>query len=175
MLANNRARIQIKICLMLLFFIPGTVFAADIALDSSFDSWTWVSAINSTNLTAGTGSDLTSTYDSAEDQLKITITNTSGNPWTVTARISTNDLPTDASLWVARTSNGTGGDSSYIDSSPVDIDQFVEVPTSGSVTFITGSRDQTSIPVRIRLSGITLNKTSPGNYAPKISFDISQP
>ncbi len=134
------------------------VTAAD--LTSSGD---WVESLNATNLVSGAGTDLPSTLESISGVTILSVSNVTG-AWRVTARRSSSNWDNHLTLYVRRTSAGTGTGS--ISGG----DGYVEITGSDSEIF-TGSDARTSISVQYKLTGLAHN-LSPSTYLSSLTFTV---
>ena len=110
----------------------------------------WSRTIGASDLIAGAGSDLSSTYQSAADAVSITISGTAGvgDNWEVEVKKSGAGWPSSFILWVKRTSSGTGGS--------VSGGTTYQTVTGTSSSFFSGSDDVSGINVQLQLSGVSI-------------------
>jgi len=116
----------------------------------------WTENIDSIDLIAGAGSDLINLYESSTNVTVLTITNVIGSAWQLNARRSDTLWDADFSIFIKRTSDGTGpgtisGGTAYIELSTFDTQIF------------TGTDNRSDISVQYKLTG--MSKTiSPNTY-----------
>jgi hypothetical protein len=126
----------------------------------------WTQTINASNLVSGAGSNLIATYQSATNATTLTIS----NPTSPTGRWVVNVNRTDTkwlgvfTLYVKRTSNGTGsgsitGGSSYI------------IINTTSTQFFSGRRARSGINLQYELTGMSIN-VSPSTYSTTVTFTV---
>ena len=123
----------------------------------------WSETIDASDLQAGAGSDLISTYESAADTVSIDITATSGNWGLDVKKIDTN-WHSNLHLHVKRTSDGTGsgtisGGDSYQE--VTDIDQ----------SFFSGNSDRSNVNVQLKLTGVSI-QVPPDTYTTTIYYTV---
>lgn len=123
----------------------------------------WTETIDASDLIAGAGSDLQSDYYSATNATTLDVT-AIGN-YKVDVRRSDTNWSGDFTLYLKRTSDGTGsgtisGGTSYITVSLTDTE------------FFTGSLDRSGIDVQYHLAGMSVN-ISPDTYSTTITFTIT--
>ena len=125
----------------------------------------WSPVIGAADLVAGAGSALRSTYESAADQVSVTISDTagSGDAWRVDVRRVDGTWNDDVDLWIVRTSDGTGGTVTGGTS-------YVQVTTSDQ-TFFSGSDDVSGIACRLRLTGVSI-AVPPGSYGTTVWLTV---
>ncbi len=158
---NLPVRIFIMFLLAPLFFAPQMTHAAI----SISVTGTWSETVDKYDLISGAGSDLTASYESATDQVSITVSNTSGagDSWRVDVRKVDTNWHSDLSLWVKRTGSGTGGSvsggSSY------------QQLTGSDQSFFTGSDDVSGITVQLKLSGMSV-QVPPGSYTTTVYYTV---
>lgn len=123
----------------------------------------WSRTITSSDLTAGAGSDLKSTYESASNATTINIL---GVTWQVAVRRVDTSWNSDFVLSVKRTSDGTGKGSTISGGL-----SYVTVGTTDSA-FFSGTKNKTGINLQYQLSGVSIT-IPPGNYSTSITFTIT--
>jgi len=109
----------------------------------------WSETINASDLQAGAGSDLVSTYESAADTVSIDISATSGNWGLDVKKIDTN-WHSNLHLHVKRTSDGT-----YEPANISDGTTYQEV-TGINTSFFSGSGDGIDVNVQLKLTGVSI-------------------
>lgn len=124
----------------------------------------WSQTINSSNLTGGAGTDLTSAYTSAGNQVLLSISNTVGtHNWNVTVRRVDAVWNSNLNLYVQRTSDGTAsagnvsGGTSY------------QLVTTSDQLFFTGHNNANNFAVQIQLNGVSL-QVPPASYTTTLTF-----
>lgn len=157
----KRCILIVSICVVLLSS-QSPLYAIDIYATGG---WTDL-VINSSHLRGGAGSDLVDSFESNANATMISITGTSdaSDVWEVQIRKSTSSWPSDAILSVERTGDGGGGGS--IDEGT----SYIAVGES-DVTFFRGSGDRTNVPVRYKISGLSI-MVPPGTYSALITFTV---
>jgi hypothetical protein len=123
----------------------------------------WTLVIDETDLQAGPGSDLIAQYPSASDQIVVDITQT-GKRWTVYIQGAVTNWHSDLSVYVRRTSNGTGngwisGGTSWMQM------------TLGSQQFFQGARRRLGINVQCGLTGMSI-QVPPDTYSGTITYTV---
>jgi len=126
----------------------------------------WNETIDATDLIAGAGSGLRSTYTSAENTTTLNITRARGKDyyWRVDIRRSDTNWPTGLTLYVRRKSDGTGygsisGGTAYMPISTTD------------QTFFNASDNRSGIDCQYQLSGMSID-ISPGTYSTTIVYTV---
>lgn len=122
----------------------------------------WSETIDENDLLAGAGTDLKDSYESPDNQVSITISNTTGS-WRVDVRKVDTHWHADLSLSVRRTGSGTGG-------SVLDGTTYQEL-TGTDQPFFTGSNDVSGITVQIKLSGMSI-QVSPDTYTTTVYYTV---
>ena len=123
----------------------------------------WTLIIDETDLIAGPGSDLNPQYPSASDQITVDITST-GKNWTVYIQGSVNNWHSDLSVYVRRTSDGTGN--GWISGGT----NWMQV-TLGSQQFFQGRRRRLGINVQCGLTGMSI-QVPPDDYTGTITYTV---
>ena len=134
-------------------------WAADIAASGG-----WNRTITSGDLIAGAGTDLISQQESNSDATTLTITSTSGGAWRIKVRHTPGPWNNDLTLWIRRTSDGTGigsisGGSGYIQVTTLDTE------------ICAGTNDRSGISIQYKLSGLSKN-VSPDSYLSSVLFTV---
>lgn len=126
----------------------------------------WSETINASDLQAGAGSDLISTYESVSNAVSIDISGTAGvsDNWRVDIKKVDSVWHNSFHLYVKRTSDGAGsgsvsGGASYQE--VTDIDQ----------SFFSGDNDRSNINVQLKLDGVSI-QIPPDNYATTIYYTV---
>ena len=123
----------------------------------------WTLTIDETDLIAGPGSDLNPQYPSATDQITVDITQT-GKNWTVYIQGSVTNWHSDLSVYVRRTSDGTGNGSISGGTNWMQV-------TLGSQQFFQGRRRRLGINAQFGLTGMSV-QVPPDTYSGTITYTI---
>ena len=107
----------------------------------------WSKSVGALDLSAGPGSDLIDTQESAPDQGVISIEGAPG-PWRVDVRKSDTAWDGELRLALRRTSDGTGSGAISGGGSYVEVGAF-------DTTLFSGDSDRAGIGVQLRLSGVS--------------------
>lgn len=124
---------------------------------------TWVATISSQSLTGGAGSGLAQQVESLTAVTTLTISNTSG-AWSLRAHRSGGHEHGDVTVYVRRTSNGTGtgtiaGGSGYVELTTADAELF------------SGSENRNGVTLQFKISGVS-HRLTPDTYFSNIVFTI---
>ncbi len=156
---------SLRLPFIIIFFLLFLPNAKAIAIEI-FATGGWNETINATDLIAGAGSDLISTYTSAENDTTLNITKARGKDyyWRVDIRRSGTNWPPGFNLYARRKSDGTGygsisGGTTYIPISATD------------QTFFNGSENRSGINCQYQLSGMSIN-IPPGTYITNIIYTV---
>jgi len=105
--------------------------------------------IGTSDLIAGAGSDLNSSYPSSSSAIQITITNTGNKAWTI--NVHKNDTSWDSRLHlkIMRTSSGSGP------GSVIGGMGYIQL-TDNDQPFFAGSGDNANIPVQVLLDNVSV-------------------
>jgi hypothetical protein len=152
--------IAVALCTFLL--APGCAWAViNITVTGS-----WTQTIDKNNLTGGPGTDLTSTYTSAQNINLVTITGavSKRDNWQINIKRINNTWNGSLQISARRTSSGTGtgsvsGGQNYIQVSETD------------TVFFTGAGNLSGIRVQLQLTGASL-QVSPNQYSTTIQYTI---
>lgn len=125
----------------------------------------WSETIDASDLIAGAGSNVTSQYESVTGSTTLDIINTAGGSWRIVARRADSTWDVNLSLFVRRTSDGSGpgailSGTSYVQLSALDTEMF------------TGTGDRGTVAVRFKLTGVSKD-LSPNIYSTGIIFTIT--
>lgn len=135
------------------------ILAGDVAVDGS-----WSVGVGVADLTGGAGTDLAGSHESADGEITLTVSNTSGQ-WRIDVRRVDADWPEALSLAIRRTSAGTGGSvsggTSYLTVDGLDRQ------------FITGIGDVSGIKLQEKIGGVSV-RIPPGLYATTLVFTITE-
>jgi len=124
----------------------------------------WSETIDSTDLQAGAGSDLISTYESAVDTVSIDISATIGN-WGLDVKKFDTNWHSDLHLHVKRTSDGTGSGS-------ISGGGAYQEVTDTDQSFFSGNGDRSSINVQLELTGVSI-QVPPDTYTTTVYYTVS--
>lgn len=127
----------------------------------------WSETIDASDLQAGAGSDLKSTYESAADAGLLTISDTAGGAWRVDVRRSDTTWHTNFTLSVKRTGDGTGGGS-------ISSGAAYQAIGLSDAAFFSGAGDRSGIPLQFKLEGMSL-QVPPATYSTTITYTVSPP
>jgi len=123
----------------------------------------WTLVIDENDLQAGPGSDLNPQYPSAADQITIDITQT-GKNWTVNIQGSVTNWYSGLSVYVRRTSDGSGSGSISGGTGWMQV-------TLGSQQFFTGNKRRLGINVQCGLTGMSI-QVPPDIYSGTITYTV---
>jgi len=124
----------------------------------------WYETIDASDLQAGAGSDLISTYESASDTVSIDISSTAGN-WGLDVKKVDDNWHSNLHLHAKRASDGTG--SGTISGG----DAYQEV-TDTDLSFFSGSEDRSNVNVQLRLTGVSI-QVPPDAYTATVYYTVS--
>ncbi len=150
-------RYSVIALLMFFIFAGQSGSATDISVTGS-----WSETIDENDLLAGAGTDLKNSYESPDNQVSITISNTTGS-WRVDIKRVDTNWHADLSLSVRRTGSGAGGSVSGGDT-------YTEV-TGTDQPFFTGSNGVSGITAQIKLSGMSI-QVSPDSYSATVYYTV---
>lgn len=138
---------------------------SDAAMDIAA-AGTWSPTAGPSDLIAGAGSDLTSSYQSISDQLLLAISNTSGNDdnWRVDVRRSDTNWHASFVISVKRTGDGIGGGSIAGGSA-------YQSAGVSDAAFFSGAGDRDGIPIQLQISGVSV-QIPPDTYSTAIIFTV---
>ena len=124
----------------------------------------WAETIDASDLQAGAGSDLISTYESASNVGIVDISSTAGN-WALVIKKTDTNWHGNFHLYVKRTSDGSGsgtisGGTAYQEIT--DLDQ----------SFFSGSNDRSNINLQLKLEGVSI-QVPPDVYTATIYYTVS--
>ena len=127
----------------------------------------WTLTLNSANLVAGAGSDLTGSYQSAANAALLGVTGAGGSAsWHISVHRADTLWNAALTLSLQRTGNGSGGTvsggTSYQSIGLVD------------TTFFSGTSNVSSIPVQFQLAGLSV-KVPVNNYSTTVTFTVTSP
>lgn len=125
----------------------------------------WSETIDASDLQAGAGSDLNSTYESGSSQVSIDISGTAGggDDWRVDVKKVDTIWHGNLTLWVKRTSAGTGGS--------VSGGTFYQPVGGTDSSFFNGSDDVSGIEVQLQLTGVSVS-VPPNTYTTTVTYTV---
>ena len=141
-----------------LLALSSTDHAADLVSNGD-----WAETITASNLVSGAGSNPQSQLQSMAGVTALTISNAPGS-WTLRARRSGGPWSGAVSLFVKRTSAGSGS------GSIAGGDSFVEV-TGSDVEIFNGSEARSNVALQFKLTGLSVG-VSPASYLSSIVFTV---
>jgi hypothetical protein len=126
----------------------------------------WTQSIDKNNLTGGTGTDLTSTFTSAQNANLITITGAKNrnDNWQINIKRIDTAWNSSLQIFAMRTSSGTGQGS-------VSGGQAYIQVTQNDTTFFTGAGSLSGISVQLMLTGASL-QVPPNQYTTTIEYTV---
>jgi hypothetical protein len=126
-------------------------------------SGNWVETITAANLISGAGSDLQAQVESVSGVTTLTITNAPG-AWSLRARLGASQGHGDVTVYVKRTSAGSG--SGTISGG----NAYVEL-TNSDVEIFNGSEARSGISIQFKLIGLS-HDIPPATYLSSITFTV---
>ncbi len=134
-------------------FLLAASVAWNLALAANINiSGSWFRVIGAGDLQGGAGSSLASTYESAADQVSLSVTGAgSATTWRVDVRRVDSNWHADFVLSIRRTNNGSGGSGSVSGGTT-----YLQITTT-SQTFVTGRRNRSGIALQERLGGVSVS------------------
>ncbi len=155
----------IRTVCILIYGAVCTILPAGAAIEiTSIGSWS--RPITASDLLGAGGSALTSTYESASNQVVLSVTGTTGNSagWRIDIHRTDSTWDNRLTFSLKRTGDGLGGGSILGGTSY----QPLGVTSS---TFFTGTGDRAGIPLQLKFSGVSV--LIPANsYATEITFTV---
>lgn len=136
------------------------VFALSITVTGS-----WNETINEADLTGGAGTDLTSTYESAADEVSIDVGDTGATSWKVEQSRVDSNWHANFTLSIKRTADGTG--EGTINGGQV----YTEVDTTDK-NFYTGQKNRMNVKCQLKLEGVSI-QIPPDTYTTTIYYTVS--
>lgn len=125
----------------------------------------WNEMINASDLTAGAGSDITGTLTSSSNVTYITITAASPEEnWRLEVRRIDSNWNSQCTLWVRRTSDGSGSGSITGGTA------YQEVTTTNQ-QFFSGTGSRSDITCEYKLEGMSI-QIDPASYSTSVIFSI---
>ena len=154
-----RKGIRLLLLTLPLLYCGGVCWAIAITVTGN-----WAETIDASDLLAGAGSDLRSTYESASNAGIVDISLTAGN-WALVVKKTDTNWHGNFHLYVKRTSNGSGsgtisGGTAYQEIT--DLDQ----------SFFSGSNDRSNINLQLKLEGVSI-QVPPDVYTATIYYTVS--
>lgn len=137
--------------------IPLLAFGGDIVATGG-----WSLTVDSADLTAGAGSDLTATYESAASATDLAITATAD--YRVDIRRTDGNWDGDFTLSAKRTQDGSGSGSISGGTTYLSI-------TTTDEEFFTGNSDRTGVKVQYQLEGLSVT-IAPDTYSSTVTYTI---
>jgi hypothetical protein len=144
--------------LVLALTCAGAASAAD--LTSTGD---WIESVNASNLVSGAGSGFPGAFQSVSGTTVLSVGNAPGN-WRVKARRSPGNWNGNLTIWVKRTSDGSGS------GTIAGGEAFVEVGAT-DVEIFSGTEARSNISLQFKLTGLTCD-ASPDTYTSSIIFTV---
>jgi hypothetical protein len=153
---------SVFISLFLFFLFGSPLYAIDITVIGGLEDI----IVEPEHLFRGKSGGLASSYESKEDATMMNITGTAGSDdaWEVRVRMKASSWPKEMTLQLRRTGDGDGGGALEGGSSYLSIGE-------SDTFFFSGSGDRTAIPVRYKISGISLSVPA-GRYSAVITYTI---
>ena len=127
----------------------------------------WTETIDAFDLVSGAGSDLIDTYESIANATVLTITAAGGGggkPWRIDVKRTDSNWHTDFTLYVRRTSDGTGPGSISGGLS------YIEIVTTDS-SFFSGVDNRSGIDVQYELTGMSVS-VPPAIYSTTVTYTV---
>jgi hypothetical protein len=161
----KQLRTYIVLVGLFLFLMPDT-FIPQILSISITTTGTWSLTIDETDLQAGPGSDLNSTYTSDSDATLLDVQGSS-SPWHIDVRKSDINWHSSLHIYIKRTGLGvpTGDE-------PTGGDTFQEI-TDTDQYFWQASNTITEVPHQYQLTGVTIT-IPPDNYQTDVVFTVTE-
>jgi hypothetical protein len=157
--ATLKAFNRVLVCSLVLtpLLLPSPSLSQDITAVGG-----WSETIDATDLISGAGSDLTDTYESSSGATAVSITHPS--PWRVDIKRSDSVWHSNFALYAERTSDGSGSGS-------ISGGQAYQEITTIDAEFFSGDQDRSSIDVRYRLTGMSV-EAGPGTYSTTVTYTV---
>jgi len=138
-------RLALRLGLIFLI-LPPFVFGA-IALTIT-GSWSFT--LSSGNLQGGAGSEFTTEYESASNQVLLKVGGAGGNTWRVDVQRVDTSWPSTVTLYVRRTGNGTGKGTIYDGTT-------YHLVTTTTTTWMTGAGDRDQVPLQEKVGSLSVS------------------
>ena len=144
-----------------LLVLPSSAHAKDITVMGS-----WSLTIDATDLVSGAGSDLNDTYESASDQVLITISNcaSKNDRWRVDVSRTDSLWHNDLVLWVQRTGDGAG-------EGRISRGETYQEVSTANEKFFRGQGDLIDIPIQLQLTGVSIS-ILPDTYSTTVTYTM---
>ena len=149
-----KASFAAAVCLLL----PLAASAADVTASGG-----WNRTVDSSDLASGPGSDLNPTYESAANATSIDLLAV-GN-YRIDVRRSIGSWSGDLTLYVKRTSNGTGSGS-------ISGGGTYQAVSTTNTEFFTGNSNRNGVEVQYQTTGMSVD-VSPSNYTTNVIYTIT--
>jgi len=156
---NRAAKLLIVFTIFGLIVVGKRINAADIVV-----SGIWSETIDASDLQAGAGSDLYSSYESASDAISIDIT--AADYYGVDVKKIDANWHSNFQLFVRRTTDGSGPGGSKISGG----DSYQEV-TDTYQNFFTGRRNRSNVKIQLRLDGVSV-QVPPDTYTTTVYYTV---
>ncbi len=126
----------------------------------------WSETIDASDLQAGAGSNLNSTYESASNAVSIDISGTAGtgDNWRINVKKVDSVWHDNFNLYVKRTSDGAG-------SGDISGGGFYQEVDFDDQSFFSGDNDRSNINVQLKVDGVSV-QVPPNNYATTIYYTV---
>jgi predicted metalloprotease len=159
-LAKGILLFNIGLCMVLLTASPA------LAVISITVTGSWTQSIDKNNLTGGPGTDITTTFTSAQNANLITISGAKNknDNWQINIKRIDTAWNGTLQMFAKRTSSGTGQGS-------VSGGQAYIQVTQNDTTFFTGAGDLSGISVQLQLTGASL-AVPPNQYSTTIQYTV---
>lgn len=144
--------------LLLVLGLTGLTRGADITSNGD-----WVESISAAHLVSGAGSDLQPQFESVAGVTSLTISNAPG-AWTLGVRRAGGGGHGDVTVYVKRTSGGTGSGSISGGSAYMEL-------TSSNAELFSGTEARSGISLQFKLTGLSRG-VSPATYFSSIIFTV---
>jgi len=126
----------------------------------------WAETVDAADLESGAGSDLNGTYESQVEEVELTIFNTGGDSdnWRLDVRRTDTEWPPSLTLWIKRTSDGTGNGT-------ISAGITYQEVTATDASLCIGSGDRDGINIQLRLTGMSVT-CPPENYLSTVVYTV---
>ena len=131
----------------------------------------WSLSIGQANLTGGAGTNLTTPYESATNQLLMTISGTGGKSWRVDVYRVDSTWHTSFVLSAKRTTDGTPAAKGAHSIDPIGL-TYTAI-TTVATTFWSGTNDYTNISLQYKLDGVSCAIPA-ASYSTTVYFTVVQ-
>jgi len=147
--------------LVSLLFFPFSLTAIDITITGS-----WSFTLSSGNLQGGAGSDFTSEYESASNQVLLKISKAGGNSWRIDVQRIDTSWPSSVALYVRRTGAGTG-------KGTINDGTTYHLVTTSTTTWMTGRGDKDQVPLQEKVGSLSV-VIGEGTFSTAIRYTVVQ-